>query len=309
MPRIFGGPGRAAPVASMLFTMLVWGIGPVFLRSLSTSLGPADAMVIRYALVSIIYASGLLVAGTTRIERQEWPRLLAISLVGMLGYNLGSIYGFELVPAGLGGLIIGSQPLLIVLMAALLTREPISRATYAGLIVAFAGTAVLFWSDLAIEAGGPLLRGAIYIFLSGACWALYVVLAKPLIQKHGAYRTTALSVIIATVPMLGFASPSTLENIVTMSIRQWAEMFYLIVPATFLATISFNYGSGRLSSAAAGAFLYLVPVIAVIAGAIILEEKITWTALAGGVLILAGVAIAELSDRIIDRGRSLSGSK
>ncbi len=153
-----------------------------------------------------------------------------------------------------------------------------------------------------------MLRGAIYIFLSGACWALYVVLGKPLIQKHGAYRTTALSIIIATVPMLGFASSSTLQTVATMSARQWAEMFYLIVPSTFLAVITFNYGAGQLSSAAAGAFLYLVPVIAVIAGAILLEEKITWTALAGGVLILLGVAIAEFADRFIARARSPSGT-
>ena len=45
-----------------------------------------------------------------------------------------------------------------------------------------------------------------------------------------------------------------------------------------------------------GAFLYLVPVIAVIAGAIVLEEEITGSVVAGGAMILAGVAIAEFAD-------------
>ena len=222
----------------------------------------------------------------------------------MLGYNLGSVYGFELVPAGMGGLIIGTQPLLIAFIAAWVSREAIAPATFAGLLVAFAGTALLFWSDLAIgEEAGELLRGAIYIFLSGAFWALYVVLAKPLIEKHGAYRIAALSIIIATVPMLALASPATFRTLATMSARTWAEMLFMVVPSTFLATTAFNYGAGKLSSAAAGAFLYLVPVVAVIAGAIVLGEKITSGVLAGGVLILSGVAMAEFADRWIAPGR------
>src|SRR5688572_17634958 len=139
------------PVNAMLFTMLVWGIGPVFIRSLSIDLGAADALVIRYTLVSFGYAIGLYLVGKTRIERKDWPRILFISIIGILGYNLGSVFGFELVPAGIGGIIIGTQPLLIVLMAALLSRRVPSPAAIAGLALAFAGTALLFWKDLTVQ--------------------------------------------------------------------------------------------------------------------------------------------------------------
>ena len=159
------------PVNAMLFTMLVWGVAPAFIRSLSVELGPADALVIRYTLVSLGFAIGLLMSGGIRFAREDWPRILFISMVGIGGYNLGSAYGFELVTAGVGGIIIGTQPLLIVLVAALLSRTAPKPAAAAGLIVAFAGTALLFWSDLiAGEAGSAPARGAIYIFLSGLAW-------------------------------------------------------------------------------------------------------------------------------------------
>jgi drug/metabolite transporter (DMT)-like permease len=282
----------------MLFSMLVWGFGPVVLRSLVTVLGPADSLVIRYGLVSGIYAAVLPFAGRVKIASGDWPRLLLISLVGMLGYNLGSIYGFELVPAGIGGLVIGTQPLLIVFTAALLNREAIAPAAFAGLLVALAGTVLLFWSDLALlEQAHSRLRGVLYIFLAGVFWAVYVVLAGPLILAHGAFPITALSILIATVPMLGFASSSTLHTLTVMSARAWAEMFFLVVPSTLVATTAFNYAAARLPSAAAGAFLYLVPVLAVLSGALFLGERITWRVIAGGVLILSGVAMAELADR------------
>jgi hypothetical protein len=79
------------PVNAMLFTMLVWGIAPAFIRSLSVELGAANALVIRYTLVGIGYAAGLLIAGLPRIPTGDWPRILFVSLVGVAGYNLGSV--------------------------------------------------------------------------------------------------------------------------------------------------------------------------------------------------------------------------
>jgi drug/metabolite transporter (DMT)-like permease len=287
------------PVLALLFTMVVWGIGPVFIRTLALDLGPANALVIRYAIVSVVYLTGLFILGSYRIAAADWPRLLAMSWIGMLGYNLGSTFGFEHVPAGIGGLIIGTQPLLIALLAALLARERLTTATLIGLAVAFVGTALLFWNDLsAADESSPLLKGALLIFLSGVAWAVYVVLAKPLIQTYGAYPVSAISIALATVPMLFMASADTIATVKAMDWRDWGNMFYLAVISTLIATITWNFGASRLPSAAGGAFLYLVPVIAVIAGAVLLHEPVSANTLLGGTLILLGVAIAQVGPRL-----------
>jgi drug/metabolite transporter (DMT)-like permease len=287
-------------VNAMLFTMLVWGIAPVFIRSLSVDLGPADALVIRYSLVSIGYAIGLYIAGRNKIAREDWPRILFISLVGIVGYNLGSAYGFELVPAGVGGIIIGTQPLLIVLTATLLSRTAPSPAAVCGLVIAFAGTALLFWNDLIFHKDdGALALGAIYIFLSGFAWAIYVVIAKPLILKYGTYQITAITILLGTLPLLALTSTGTFRTLATMSLRNWMEMFYMVVIASLIATVTWNFAASRLSSVATGAFLYLVPLIAVVSGALILKETITLSMASGGLLILLGVGIAQFSERFI----------
>ena len=98
--------------------------------------------------------------------------------------------------------------------------------------------------------------------------------------------------------MLLMASADTLETVKAMAWRDWANMFYLAVISTLIATITWNYGASRLPSAAGGAFLYLVPVIAVIAGAVMLDEPVSLNTLAGGALILLGVAIAQVGPRL-----------
>lgn len=287
------------PVLALLFTMVVWGFGPVFIRTVALDLGPDNALVVRYVIVTIVYLTGLAFLGGWRIAARDWPRLLVVSWIGMLGYNLGSTFGFEHVPAGIGGLIIGTQPLLIALLAALIAGERLTPATILGLVVAFIGTAMLFWNDLAAAAeGSPLLWGGFLIFMSGAAWAVYVVLAKPLIQTYGAYPISAISIALATAPMMFMASGETIDVVRAMSWRDWANMFYLTVISTLIATITWNYGASRLPSAPAAAFLYLVPVIAVIAGALILSEQVSLNTLAGGALILLGVAIAQVGPRL-----------
>ncbi len=284
---------------ALLFTMIVWGVGPVFFRSLSLELGPGDHLVIRYTLVSLLYLVGLVIFGGWRFETRDLPRLATISFVGMLGYNLGSAFGFELINAGTGSLIIGTQPLLIALLGALLERERLTPAAIIGLAVGLVGTIFLVWKDLGVS-GEPVdyLTGCTFIFASGACWALYSVTAKPLIRKYGAFPITALSIIAASLAMVAlFGKPSTLGTLQAMSPRSWIEMAYLVVLVTFAATITWNFGAGRLS-AAAGAFLYMVPPIGVLAGAVILGEAVTPGMLIGGVLIMGGVAISQFGDRL-----------
>lgn len=285
------------PPLALLFTVLIWGLAPVFIRSLSVDLGAADHLVIRYSLVAVLYLAGLAMLGGWRIERADWPRLLAISLIGMMGYNLGSAFGFERVSAGVGGLIIGTQPLIIALLAAAFAQERLTIAAIIGLGAAFAGTGVLFWSDIAdAAANSSLLAGAVLIFLSGFAWAFYVVMAKPLIRKYGSYPVTAISISVASLPMVALlVSDGTAQTIAQMTARHWLEMFYMTVFSTFVSTITWNYGAARVTSATAGATLYFVPVLAVLSGALLLGEDITFNMMAGGGLILIGVAFAQFT--------------
>ncbi|MFL6816075.1 MAG: DMT family transporter, partial [Bradyrhizobium sp.] len=140
-------------ILALLVTMLIWGMAPVCTRLLAVELKPANALVIRYAAVTLIFAAVLASTGRWRIASRDWPRLLFISLIGMLGYNLGSVYGFELAPASIGGLIVGTQPLLILLVAAAVAHESPKVSTITGVAIATAGTVLLFWNDLSFETG------------------------------------------------------------------------------------------------------------------------------------------------------------
>ncbi len=290
---------RLKPLAALLFTMLIWGVTPVFLRSLSVGLGPADALVIRYTPVALISLAILLATGGWRIARADVPRLLVISLLGLFGYSLTSVYGFASVPAGVGGLIYATQPLFIALLAAIMLGEKLTPQVIIGFALALIGTSLLFWDDLAGGGtAGSSITGMLLLVFACFIWGFYSVPAKALVLRYGTLNTTTLSLFIGTLPMLALASPQTLETVAAMTPRLWAEIAFLAFASTFIAMFSWTYATSRLPAATTGAFLYLIPVIAVLAGTLMLDEAVTLNMVLGGLLILGGVAFAQLGQRL-----------
>jgi drug/metabolite transporter (DMT)-like permease len=289
---------RAKPFAALLLTMLIWGMTPVFLRSQSLGIGPADSLVIRYIPISLVWIIVLAVTGGWRIARRDWPRLLVVSLVGLLGYALASMYGFAHVPAGIGGLIYATQPLFVALLAVVILGERLTLSIVLGLILAMLGTVLLLWTDLTnIDLGQSYLMGAVLLLLACFAWAFYSVPGKAIFQRYGPLPITAMSTIIATVPMLALASPQTIDTLHTMTLRQWLEVLYLASCSTFIAMLGWTYASAKLPATTTGPFLYLIPVIAVLAGVLILGETVTWLTVLGGLCIVLGVAVAQFGPR------------
>jgi drug/metabolite transporter (DMT)-like permease len=132
-------------------------------------------------------------------------------------------------------------------------------------------------------------------------WAVYTIAAKPLLDRHDSFTVTALTMLIAAPVMIGMASEPLPQLAASLSLRQWLEMIYLVLAGGLGGTMLWNYGTKHLSSTAAGTFLYLIPIVAVVAGALMLDEVVTVHIVAGGILMLAGVAAAQFGPTLLAR--------
>ncbi len=284
---------KSTAFALLSLTVLVWGAAPAFIRSFSLATGPADAFVIRTIAVAVPCLFLLPFFGGYTVARKDIARLLLISL-GMFGYFAGSIFGFAYVTSGVGGIIISTQPLLIALLAGIFGTERIKIPTIIGLIVSFVGTFYLFSGD-GSGAGTHenIITGGLMIFASGFFWSIYVIFSKTLIQSYGSFKIMALSIILAALPALAFASSGTWETARNLDRNAIFALLYLTLIGTLLTVSTWNYATARLQPTTVGASLYLIPVLAVASGALVLGESITTTALVAGAIILLGVAFAQ----------------
>lgn len=286
---------KTRAILALLLTMMFWGSASVVMRTLALSLSPENSLALRYVFIVAINATGLAITGGWRIARADWWRFLVAGLAGMGGYNIFVNAGFALVPAGVGAIITMVEPMMIAILAFLLLGESISSFLIGGVVLAFAGGLVLFWPQLATEVSTAIpARGVGYLMLCCFGWAIYTVVSKPLLSRYSSFTVTAMTMLIASPLLFALASRDVVTLAQGLTARQWLEVFYLVVPNGLLGTMLWNYGSKHLSSGLTGSTLYLIPVLAVTNGALFLGEEVTGYVVAGGLLILAGVAVAQL---------------
>lgn len=293
---------KTRAILALILAMLFWGCAAVFMRTLALALSAENSIALRYVLLSVINLGGLLWLGTWRIPKADWPRFLIAGLAGMAAYNWFVNAGFELVPAGVGTLVTMIEPLMIALLAAMALGEKLTRWVLIGVALAIAGSVVLFWPDLTTETQHPVSgRGIFYLFLCCIGWAVYTIVTKPLLDRHDSFTVTAVTMLIAAPIMIGAANEPLTQLATRLDLRQWFEVAYLVLASGLGGTMLWNYGAKHLSSTAAGTFLYLIPVIAVASGALMLDEQVTIYVIAGGLLMLTGVAAAQFGPVLMDR--------
>ena len=293
---------RTRAIAALILAMLMWGCSAVFMRTLALSLSSENSLAMRYLVLTAVNIAGLLWLGTWRIPKKDWLRFLIAGVIGMAGYNWFVNAGYELVPAGIGTLITTVEPLMIAILAAVLLGEKLTRFVLLGVAIAVAGSVVLFWPDLTSATPSAIsVRGILYLVLCCLGWAVYTIVTKPLLARHDSFTVTAVTMLIAAPIMIGAATEPLPVLAAKLDLRQWLEVCYLVFVAGLAGTMLWNYGARHLSSSAAGTFLYLIPVVGVAAGALVLGEAVTVYVVAGGLLILAGVAAAQFGPSLFAR--------
>jgi drug/metabolite transporter (DMT)-like permease len=288
---------RSQAVVALLITMFIWGMSAVFMRTTALTLSAENALALRYGLLVPVIVPGLLLTCSWRIAREHWPRLI-ITGVGMFGSAWFTIQGFARVAAGLGTVISMVEPIIIALLFWAVLREPVSPRIWLGLLVSLAGALVLFWPDITASTTNPVdTVGILFLLAAPTSWAIYTIGTKPLLSHYSGFAITGYSMLLAAPLILLMASKPYAVLVSTTTLRTWAELVYLAAFNSLLGAVLWNYGTRHLPGAAVGAFLYLLPVVAVAAGYLILGEPITLWLVAGGAIMLTGVALAQSSFR------------
>jgi drug/metabolite transporter (DMT)-like permease len=179
----------------------------------------------------------------------------------------------------------------------LLPEERLNAGKVVGLVIALAGVAVLLLSgDSGLPSGGrPLVAGALSL-ASGITIAAGSIYAK---RHAGSYSTMDVAGIQFTFGALGVAAAALLvgDGLGAGPVAAWPEMVYLAAATTFLPFTLYYWLIRHVTATYASVIGYVVPVFAVAAGVVVLDEQIQPGILIGGLLILIGVLITDRIER------------
>lgn len=269
------------------------------------------------------FAAGtrFLIAGTLMLGLVAWHRgpaalrltkaeAAASVVVGLLlpGANAILFVTERQVPIGLASLIIAAIPLWVLLLR-LAAHERPDLVSVAGLVVGFAGIALLVRPG----GGSGSLAYLLLTVLGSFMWAFGSFLSPRLPVPRDAFAATAYEMlaggaVLMTVALIAY-SPAQL-NPAQYSARSIFGLWYLIVFGSLIGYSAYAWLLANAPLQQVSTYAYVNPVIAIALGAIVLGESITWRIAGGALLILAAVAIVvrrESRQDVAAEGASFAG--
>ena len=269
---------------------LTWATNMVLGRWLRDDIGPLTLAAARFLIASLFFAVLLQrrPPEERRLGRDRWL-LLGMALSGVVVFAPTLYLGLRFTTAINATLVNGLGPLITGLLAALLTREPMSRRQLTGAIVGLAGVIVLisggslaFWQAVRGNVGDLIVLGAV------ALWALYSVLSRQAMRYRSALSATALSAFLGLPPLLLAAAWEVQTFPVSVRPQLVLAVLYIGIAPTVIGFLSWNSGVRRLGSSGAMVFYNTLPLYGALLGYLLLGESIAPAHLVGGALIIGG---------------------
>ncbi len=229
------------------------------------------------------------------IARRDW---LGIVGLGFLGYYLASLLdfiGLQYVSAGVGRLIMFLYPTLVVVLSAFFLSQTPTRRELASLAITYSGIALVLSSQIAAAPESRMfVFGALLIFASAMCYAVYLVTGSQLVKRVGSIRFTAYTMIVSTVPAaIQFAvleSPAALQ----LPAQLWWIATALATVCTVLPVFLVAEALKRIGANHFALIGALGPVTTVFADFFLLGGALSAAQLAGGALVISGVLLVSI---------------
>ena len=270
----------------------LWGAALLFMRVAAPAFGPVTLIAVRVTIAAALLLPLIVREGGMAQARSAAGRL---ALVGALNTAIPFTlfaYAALTLPAGLSSVLNATVPLFGALVGVVWLGERPRPLQFVGLGLGFAGVLVLAWPRLSSASDWRAVAAALTATL------LYAISAHLTRQTLTGVRP----VVIAGGSMTGAAAmllPLTLvwHPPSPPASGAWGAALMLGVASTAIAYVMYFNLLARAGPTVAMTVTYLIPVFGVSWGAVFLGERLASTALAGGALVLTGVALTTLRPR------------
>lgn len=229
---------------------------------------------------------------------RDWATVAGLGFVGYYLASFLDMLGLQYVGAGIGRLIGFLYPTIVVVLSLLFLHKRPNRRELAALVTCYAGIALVVSDQISANPQDRLfLFGVLLCLLNAICYAVYLVAGSQLTLRIGSMRFTAYTMIAATIPaVVQFVLLETRQSL-ELPAQVWWYMLMLVTFATILPVFMVAEALKRIGANHFALIGAVGPVVAVIAGAIGLEEPVTLIQVAGSVLVISGVLLVSLKPK------------
>lgn len=246
---------------------------------------------IRQLLGGSIYTIYFFLKGYKLPNRKQFFQFIWMSLLMFVISNGFSTWSLQFIPSGLGAVIGAMAPLWIALFSVLFFREgKMNTMTIIGLLLGFGGILIIFSDYLEALFNSSFSLGVILGIIATMTWGLGTLYTVKHSKDLNAYYSLGWQMLLSGV-LLTIASRATGQYIpiANATPATWGAIAYLVIIGSIFSFGAFIYALKRLPPAQSSIYAYINPIVAVIIGSILNNEKLNMIIALGTGVTIFGV--------------------
>lgn len=286
----------------LLFLTFVWASAFVAIKVAVPQVGPVWLAALRVCvgftvLLPWAFYRGFMVPQSAK----AWGFLILVSILNVTLPFLLISWAELTISAGMTSLLLGSGPLLALILSHLTTDDDkINIFKLIGIVLVFAGVALVVGRDALADVGSGNLMAQLAVLGASACYAMSGAMIRQ-IKDVPPTRLATLILGLSAVELVALGLYYGLPDFSQVASDGWFSILYLGLLPTGIATILRYRLIWAVGASFFGLFMNLIPIFGVIMGAVLLSEIVpatTWIALG---FIVAGLFVARTTPRAKDK--------
>jgi drug/metabolite transporter (DMT)-like permease len=246
----------------------------------------------------LFWLSGLIIK--EEIAKEDYKRLFWCGFFGVALNQLMFFAGLNLTVPINASIIMICTPVLVVVISHYLLKEKFTWYKISGITLGIAGALLLILSGKKVNVsnGNPL--GDFFILINASSFAIYLVIAKPLIQKYHVVTISKWMFLIGLILVtpFGFKELGEVKWEFFTPRLIWATAF-VVIAVTYLAYLGNNFGLKKLNPGIVSFYIYLQPFLAALVAMFLGTDKITIVKVSAAIIIFTGIYLISIKQKSV----------
>lgn len=288
---------------ALILVSFCWGSSFAVAKIGVQELTPINLVIMRFIIASIFMGGVLFFQGNFNLHKTDITHFSFWGFVAVSSYFVIQYTAIQYTPSVNAALIVATSPIFTVFFSRFLGEAEINLKVLLGMIVAFSGVILLITNgEIVAVFTEETLLGDLLLLFNAIIWGLFTAYGKRVMKNYSPFAAMTYVHIFGTImmlPLIFWQSPLAVvplyQEIVQISLPTVLAIIYLAIFCSAYSYYVWYLAVEEIGAVKTSVFSYLNPLVAILAGYILLDEVMKMYSFIGGVIVLTGVTIINLS--------------